>query len=131
MFTQQDFPGTLLPSTYPDPDDPTRILARSEAERRHRYIDLLRQQENPLVDMVTDCLQNAPSLRPSAEEVLHLLEGVKRRILDPYGHMNKLEMMQALQEKDDVIENHDGTQSRNQVNEILLHRTCIYRERAA
>ena len=42
LFTfTQVFPGDLLHHTYPDPDNPGCLLARSEMERRTNYIQLL------------------------------------------------------------------------------------------
>ena len=76
------FPGTLLPPTYQDPDNPGHLLARSEVERRADYIQLLYQQlgeQHTLSQLVSWCLHNEPDQRPSAEEVLQHLEQVRPR----------------------------------------------------
>ena len=103
LIILQVFPGSLKPGTYADPDDPDRILGRSEVERRSDYIDQLHQrlgEGHPLVRMVKQCLHNVPSRRPSTEEVLQQLEGMRDQIQDPYHHMTKLEMMTTLKQKD-------------------------------
>ena len=108
----QVFPGDLLPSTYPNPDNPERIIGRSEVERRSDYIQLLHGQlgeQNPLVQLVHQCLRNAPARRPSAEELLQQLEAVRAQIEGPYGSqlvkvdVVKVGMVKALKEKDKEI----------------------------
>ena len=108
----QIFPGDLLPSTYPNPENPERIIGRSEVERRSDYIQLLHGQlgeQHPLVQLVHQCLQNAPARRPSAEELLQQLEAVRAQIEGPYGSqlvkvdVVKVGMVKALKEKDTEI----------------------------
>ena len=81
-FTLQVFPGTLLPPNYPDPDNPGRLVGRSEVERRTDYIQPLCEQlgeQHPLVQLVCQCLHNVPAQRPSAEELLQQLEALIKR----------------------------------------------------
>ena len=108
----QVFPGTLLQYTYRDPEKPRRLLGRTEVQRRDEYIKLLHKQlgeQHPLVLLVKQCLDDEPSKRPSAQEMLQRLEGIKRSwIADPYQHLTKLEAMRMLKEKD--MENRDLTQ---------------------
>ena len=95
-FIPQVFPGTLLPHTYPDPDNPERLLGRSEVERRADYILLLHQQlreQHPLLQLVCQCLHNEPAQRPSAEELLQQLDAVRPQIEGTYGSKQvKVEM---------------------------------------
>ena len=73
----QVFPGNLLPHNYPDPDNPGRLVGRSEVERRTDYIKPLYEElgeQHPLVQLVCQCLHNIPAQRPSAEELLQQLE---------------------------------------------------------
>jgi len=107
------FPGDLLPSTYPHADNPERIIGRSEVERRSNYIQLLHGQlgeQHPLVQLVHQCLQNAPARRPSAEELLRQLEAVRAQTEGPYGSqlvkvdVVKVGMVKVLKEKDAEIE---------------------------
>ena len=113
------FPGSLLPSTYADPENPDRLLARSELERRRDYIQPLHSQlgvQHPLVQLVHQCLSNNPARRPSAEELLQRLEAVRAQIGRSHGSYNfkveltklQLAMMSVVEtemgEKDDEIE---------------------------
>ena len=71
------FPGTLLPHTYADPQNPDHLFARSEVDRRRDYIQSLYRQlpeQHPLVHLVHQCLHNTPARRPSAEELLRQLD---------------------------------------------------------
>ena len=106
------FPGSLLPPNFPDPDNPDRLVGRSEVERRREYIQLLHGQlpeQHPLVQLVHQCLHNTPTRRPSAEELLEQLEAVRDQIEGgPYGqfvsvNMEKLRMVRTLREKDTEI----------------------------
>ena len=106
------FPGSLLPPNFPDPDNPDHLIGRSEVERRNEYIQLLHGQlpeQHPLVQLVHQCLRNAPARRPSAEELLQQLEAVRAQIEGgPYGQlvkvdMEKLRMVRTLREKDTEI----------------------------
>ena len=84
----QVFPGTLLPHTYPDPDNSGYLLGRSEVERRRDYIQPLCEQlgeQHPLLQLVCQCLHNSPAQRPSAEELLQQLEAVRPQVERVYG----------------------------------------------
>ena len=104
------FPDPLLPHTYPDPQNPAHLLARSEEERRRNYIQQLHGQlgeEHPLVRLVHQCLHNTPNQRPSAEELLHQLEAVRAQTEGPYGQSMRVivdtEKVRVLREKDAEI----------------------------
>ena len=87
-YPSQVFPGDLLPHNYPDPDNPGRLLGRSEVERRMDYIQPLRDQlgeQHPLLQLVCQCLHNTPAQRPSAEELLQQLEAVRPQVERAYG----------------------------------------------
>ena len=106
----QVFPRTLLQPTYRDPENPSckARLGRTEVQRRDEYIKPFRQQlgdQHPLVLLVEECLDNEPSERPSAQELLQRLEGMKAQIKDPYQHLTKLDAVRMLREKD--MENQD------------------------
>ena len=103
MLHIQDFPGDLLPHTYPDPENRRRLIGRSEVERRGDYIDQLHRQlgeRHPMVQLVEQCLDNDPEYRPSSEDVLQRLEGMRSQIRDPYLDLTKVEMMKLLEQKD-------------------------------
>ena len=119
----QVFPGTLLHYNYRDPRDPRRLIGRTEVQRRDEYIKLLHKQlgeQHPLVLLVKQCLDDEPSERPSAQELLQQLEDIKRtQIADPYQHLTKLEAMRMLKEKDTQVE-----VSYNIISTCLFHITA-------
>ena len=71
LFTvTQVFPCDLLPATFCDDDD--AIHARTEVERRQKYIVLLEQQlqkDHELVKLIRQCLDNRPRMRPTAADI--------------------------------------------------------------
>ena len=74
----------------PDPNNPDIVLGRSEVERRREYIERLEGElrggeHHPLTQMVKQCLQNAPSRRPTTEQLMTELQGVRASIEGPYG----------------------------------------------
>lgn len=113
------FPDPLLPHTYPDPDNPGRLLGRSEVERRKDYIQTLHGQlgeQHTLVELLRQCLHNDPARRPSAEELLQQLEAVRAPIEGTYSsHHLKVEMarlqvamMSVLRSKETNAREKDG-----------------------
>ena len=95
------FPGDLLESTYPNPNDHDIVLGRSEVERRRIYVELLQKEfrdgeNHPLTQMVKQCLRNAPSRRPTTEQLVTTLEGVKADIEGAYGELVKLDAIRQV-----------------------------------
>ena len=79
----QVFPEDLLSPTYPDPNNPDRLLGRSEFERRSVYtshlkkkLDLMGGREHRLVGVVRECLANNPQRRLTTSDLLSSLEEV-------------------------------------------------------
>ena len=116
IFTlSQTFPCNLLPPTYRN--DRRQLIARSELERRDRYMTMIYSQlreKHPLLQMIEGCL-DFPEDRPSIREVLSLLEQARAEIRDEQTDMNKLELLRALH-----------SQPRNQVRVTLLLVLCSY-----
>ena len=90
----QIFPGNLLQHTYADPDNPNRLVGRSEVGRRQAYLDQLEdllpasgEVKCLLIQVIKDCLQNAPTQRPTAEQLVTALEGIKGVIEGGYGEL--------------------------------------------
>ena len=90
----QVFPGNLLQPTYADPDDPDRLVGRSEVGRRQAYFDQLEdllpapgRVKRLLIQMIKECLRNAPAQRPTAEQLVTALEGMKGAIEGGYGEL--------------------------------------------
>ena len=97
----QEFPGVLLEHTYPDPNNPRQLLARSEVDRRGNYFEHLerRLQESagyPLVGVVKQCLENIPKERPTAEQLVRILEELKGDIEEPYGDLAVVEAVRQM-----------------------------------
>ena len=88
----QAFPGDLLEHTYSDPNDPRQLLARSEVDRRGNYFELLERKlqksaSYTLVGVVKQCLENIPNKRPTAEQLVTVLEGLKGDTEGPCGEL--------------------------------------------
>jgi hypothetical protein len=87
------FPGDLLEHTYPDPNNPRQLLARSEVDRRGTYFEHLeielhkRGAGYPLVGVVKQCLENIPEERPTAEQLVRVLEGLKGDVEGTCGEL--------------------------------------------
>ena len=101
----QVFPGNLLAPSFPDPDDPERMLGRTEVERRGEYIELLEKHFDCLhpflVQLVKQCLHNTPSRRPATDEVLNQLQRLKVEVEGVYGgNLVKLDINRVLLAKD-------------------------------
>ena len=88
-FFHQKFPGDLLPCTYTNPDNPNEVRGRSELECRGKYIDLLEAKVNSdhpaLVELVKECLHNAPNRRPTTDDLLARLQRMREEVEGEYG----------------------------------------------
>ena len=99
LLSLQKFPGDLLPSTYCNPEDVNDIRARSELERRGEYVDILEGEigfRHPgLVELVKQCLHNAPRERPNTNELLARLQRMKVEVEGEYGGPFRLDMVRV------------------------------------
>ena len=111
----QVFPGDLLEPNYPDPNNPRQLLARSEVDRRGNYVECLERklQESagyPLVGVIKQCLENIPEERPTDEQLVSVLEGLKEDIEGPCGEMmtvdavRQVKMAMALKKSKDNVD---------------------------
>ena len=101
IFHLQIFPGKLLEPTYSDPNNQENLLARSEVERRHVYIDQLDRKlpdygHHPFVQLVKHCLKNTASQRPIAEDVLRSLDEMKPVIDGPCGEVARADAVRQV-----------------------------------
>ena len=105
LFTAtQVFPGDLLPSTYQD-EHTGRLTPRSEIERRSRYMESLRGMfggSHDLVQLITQCLDYAPSRRPTALETMEKLQHIISHISESFRSMTLDEQLQAKPEQTEV-----------------------------
>ena len=82
---------------YPDPNNPRQLKARSEVDRRGNYIERLERQLHresagyPLVGVVKQCLENVPDERPTVEQLVGVLEGLKEVIEGPCGELARMD----------------------------------------
>ena len=95
------FPGDLLQPTYADPDNPDRLIGRSEVGRRQAYFDQLEDLlpggvRRHLVQTIKDCLRNDPSQRPTAEQLVTVLEGMKCDVEGPCGELTIMDAVRQV-----------------------------------
>ena len=126
------FPGDLLESTYPDPDNQEVVLARSELERRKRYVNLLEKElrdgeNHPLMLLVKRCLQNAPSRRPTSEELVTELQGMREDIEGPCGAIARADAVRQVVMMKEILGKDSGV--REMVRELAAKDDEIQRLR--
>ena len=97
----QEFPGDLLEPTHPDPNNPRQLLGRSEVGRRENYFERLERNLQgsagySLVGVVKQCLENIPEERPTAEQLVRVLEGLKEDIEGPCGELTIMDAMRTV-----------------------------------
>ena len=116
----QIFPGDLLEPTYASPNNSDELVARSEIERRGEYFEQLEGTmlggRHPCVLLTKQCLHNSPLRRPTAEQLVATLEGMRADIEGPCGAVARAEAMRQVV----MMKAFMGTQSaiREQTNEI-------------
>ena len=109
MFTlSQDFPDPL-PVAYMDKET-MLMVGRTELQRRGSYMQKIERQlreEHPLIPMIENCLKNLPEQRPLIGLVIEFLFQARGEIQDEEGDMNRLELVQSLREKTQLIQSKD------------------------
>ena len=98
----QEFPGDLLEPTHTDPNNPKQLWARSEVGRRGNYFECLegmlqRSAGYPLVGVVKQCMKNNREERPTAEQLVRVLEGLKGDIEGPCGKLTIMDAMKTVE----------------------------------
>lgn len=84
----QKFPGDLLSSTFPNPDNLEDVRGRTEVRRRDKYIEMMESRISnypALVQLVKQTLHNVPDQRPNADELLTTLQRMKVEVEGEYG----------------------------------------------
>ena len=84
------------------------MVGRTELERRGNYmqqIHRLLREGHPLIQMIQHCLKNLPEDRPTIDVVLAFLEA---EVQDGESDMSKLELVQTLRQKKQLIEKKEG-----------------------
>ena len=109
LFTlSQMFPKPLS-ATYVD-EETMMIVGRTELQRRGSYmqkIEMQLREEHPLILMIENCLKNLPRQRPLIGRAIEFLSQARGEIQDEEGDMNRLELVQSLREKLQLIESKD------------------------
>ena len=90
MNILQVFPGDLLePINYPNPNYFDQLFPRSEVKHCGEYFEQLEgtmfRGRHPCVLMTKQCLHNSPSRRPTAEQLMAILEGMRADIEGHHG----------------------------------------------
>ncbi len=62
-----------------DPDNPDKLIALSEAQRRQEYLEKL-AEGHPLKELIVKCLSNSPSRRPDAEMILKHVQPLAEKL---------------------------------------------------
>ena len=58
-----------------DPQDPSRVIPQTEADRRQKTLDAI-GRDHPLMNLILSCIHNNPDLRPEAVEILRTVSQV-------------------------------------------------------
>ena len=88
----QELPWNMLAYTYPDPNNPNKLIARSEVERRKEYIDrcvLTVGNKNPIIMLASQCLSDHPQARPTAEKMLGKLLESEHKQKEVFGDIRR------------------------------------------
>ena len=77
----QKFPGDLRPITFFDAGN---LQARNEMQRREEYIEILEahigRYHPALVEVVKECFHNDPDQRPTTDNLLARLQGMREEV---------------------------------------------------
>ena len=98
----QEWPIPLMEMFCPDPDQPGRLIAVTEVDRRADYLDRM-GEGHPLTSLATRCLQNDPRLRPTTSEIVQEMEDAIANNPPPFS--NTLEMLQRINNLDGNVQN--------------------------
>ena len=115
------YPGDLLESTYPDPNNPEVVLGRSEVERRKEYTDQLEKElrdgkQHPLTRLIKQCLQNAPSRRPTTEQLVTALQEMREEIEGPCGAVARIDAVRQVVTMKEILGRENDV--REKINEL-------------
>ena len=131
IFTlSQTFPKPLS-AAYMD-EERMMIVGRTELQRRGTYMQKIERQlreKHPLILMIQNCLKNLPRQRPLIGRAIEFLSQAKEEIQDEEGDMNRLELVQSLREKTQLIQSKDEeNRSFSEQNRSLGEQNRSFRE---
>ena len=93
----QELPHKVKPAVYVDEEG--RLAPRTELERRKEYFDKatdLLGERSPFLKLITHCLCNSPTERPTVDVILMELEAIRLSFPDPYKKLSRLDMVRLL-----------------------------------
>lgn len=109
IFTlTQQFPEKVLPQVHRDQQG--RRVVLTELERRRDYMQPIYHQfrkDQPLFQVIEQCLERFPHQRPKIQRVMRLLEQARTEIDDVECHMDRLELVKAAKKAVLEIESKD------------------------
>ena len=83
-----------------DPQDPTRVIPQTEADRRQKNLNAIRRN-HPLMNLILHCIHNNPDLRPEAVVILGTVSQLAAQFPD-----NKGELLQVTSLRADIQQEH-------------------------
>ena len=115
------YPGDLE-STYPDPNNPEVVLGRSEVKCRKKYTDQLEKElcdgkQHPLTRLIEECLQNAPSRRPTTEQLVTALQEMREEIEDPCGAVTRIDAVRQVVTMKEILGRENDV--REKINKLM------------
>ena len=127
-YVLQVFPGDLLEPNYANPNNSDQLVARTEIERRGEYFERLEGStiggQHPCVQLTKDCLHNSPSRRPTAEQLVATLEGMRADTEGPYGAIARADavrhvvMMKTLRENEENVKANEMTAKNEEIHRL-------------
>ena len=110
-----------------DPTNAENIKARSEVQRRGKYFEKLHSQIGSqfpdFVQLITQCLHNAPNRRPDAENLLLWLRRIRKEVDGQSGFsriksdnvLERIKLSHELMEKEEMIKELEEKQVHNNI----------------
>ena len=92
LFTGQ-WPFPSKAAAIVDPQDDSRMIPQSEADRRQEKLDAI-GRDHPLMTLILRCLHNSPARRPEAVEILTQVSRVAAQF--PPSSQNKVELLRQV-----------------------------------
>ena len=116
------YPGDLLESTCPDPNNPEVVLGRSEVKCRKEYTDQLEKElrdgkQHPLTQLIKQCLQNALSRRPTTEQLVTALQEMSEETEGPCGAVTRIDAIRQVVTMKEILGKENDV--REKINKLM------------
>lgn len=76
----------------------------TEVLRRRQYVQILHTtygEEHPLTELICECLDNEPDLRPTAEDARKTLQSIQEKC--PYTNLSRMQIERLLAKRDEQV----------------------------